>query len=55
MVNRLITISIKVNIDPVPMLYARNDRGFTMKKAGNKRGLLSWLFGAGWGATGSGG
>jgi hypothetical protein len=54
-VNRLITISIKVNIDPVPMLYARNDRGFTMKKAGNKRGLLSWLFGAGWGASGSGG
>jgi hypothetical protein len=54
-VNRLITISIKVNIDPVPMHHARNDRGLIMKKPANTKGFWDWLWGAGWGASGSGG
>jgi hypothetical protein len=55
MLNRLITISIKVNIPFVPMRFARNDRGLKMKKRPPIKGFWSWLIGSGWGSGGSGG
>ncbi len=42
-------------MDPVPMLFSVVTTGvWKMRKTG-KRGLLSWLFGAGWGTAGTGG
>ena len=55
MVNRLITISIKVN-----MLLCRREshvekQGFDMNKRPNTKGFWGWLLGSGWGGGGSGG
>jgi hypothetical protein len=51
MVNRLLTISIKVNVPETA--ESKFDRGFEMKK--QTRGFWSWILGHGWGNTGSGG
>ena len=54
MVNHLLTITIKVNDDPISRI------GFElgvieMKKANSGRGFWSWLMGSGWSNTGANG
>jgi hypothetical protein len=51
----LITISIKVNIDPVPDAIRTQRQGFEMKKRPQGKGFWNWLFGSGWTSGGSGG
>jgi hypothetical protein len=55
MVNALLTVTVKVNIPLVPIFFAREDRGSTMKKRPARGGFWSWLFGSGWSNGGSGG
>jgi hypothetical protein len=55
MVNRLLTISIKVNI-PVSCRIAVKTRGSKeMKKVQAKTGFWSWLMGSGWSGAGGNG
>ncbi len=54
MVNRLLTISIKVNIVPNCRIAVRH-RGCEMKKAKQGRGFWSWLMGHGWDNAGNNG
>jgi hypothetical protein len=54
MVNRLLTISIKVNVLCVSrIIFGTGD--VTMKKTKATRGFLSWLLGGGWCGGGAGG
>ena len=53
-VNRLLTISIKVNV-PCICRIDFNYRGRKMKKTKATRGLWTWLLGGGWCGGGSGG
>jgi putative hemolysin len=54
MVNRLLTISIKVNI-PATAESQCAQRGFEMKNNKAGRGFWSWLLGSGWDGGGSNG
>jgi hypothetical protein len=54
MVNRLLTISIKVNVLFVSRIIL-GCRGRKMKKTKSTRGLLNWLLGSGWCGGGGGG
>jgi hypothetical protein len=54
LVNRLQTISIKVNTPPSAESQLNNGV-IEMKKTKAGRGFWSWLMGSGWSATGSGG
>jgi hypothetical protein len=55
MVNRLLTISIKVNIARLPnRIFATKGRE-KMKKTKAGRGLWSYLCGSGWGGGGGNG
>ncbi len=54
-VNRLLTIPIKVNIPSLPLSsFEFRGRNMTNKTPG-RRGFWTWLLGGGWSATGSGG
>jgi hypothetical protein len=54
MVNRLSTISIKVNV--APSAESKIDkRGMEMKKSKAGRGIWSWLMGSGWDGGGGNG
>jgi hypothetical protein len=55
MVNRLLTISIKVNSVPIGCLRAVLKRGLPMKTRAKRFDLIAWLFGGGHSNTGSGG
>jgi hypothetical protein len=52
MVNRLLTISIKVNIAPSAELNLRPKGREKMKKTKAGRGFWSWLMGSGWSGAG---
>jgi hypothetical protein len=54
MVNRLSTISIRVNIQPICRIIFR-PRGMDMKNAKAGRGFWSWLLGSGWDGGGGNG
>src|SRR5207253_5094430 len=54
MVNRLLTISIKVNVLCICRITS-DDRGLVMKKVKTTRGFWNWLKGHGWDTAGSNG
>jgi hypothetical protein len=54
MVNRLLTIPIKVNIPPTAESQF-GQRGFEMKNNKAGRGFWSWLMGEGWSSAGGNG
>jgi hypothetical protein len=54
MVNRLLTISIKVNVLCICRIILEY-RGRDMKKTKATRGFLSWLLGGGWAGGGASG
>jgi hypothetical protein len=53
MVNRLLTISIKVNVHPTPNHDC--EKGMHMKKIGNRVSFWDWMFGSGWCSGGANG
>jgi len=53
LVNRLLTISIKVNV-LVAAESQLEQRGLAMKKTKATRGFWTWLMGGGWSGTGGG-
>jgi hypothetical protein len=55
MVNRLLTISIRVNIAPSAESNLKKEGREKMKQTKAGRGLWSWLCGQGWGGGGGAG